>query len=145
MAKVLAVCISEKRGTKKSEVPFIDIKKDYGIIGDAHAGNWHRQISLLACESIDKMRNLGIELAYGDFAENIVTQGIVLNRLPVGTRLSVGDAVLEITQIGKTCHTDCEIKRRVGKCVMPSEGVFAKVIKEARIMPGDMIIVESDE
>lgn len=145
VAKVLAVCISEKRGTKKTEVPFIDVKIDYGILGDAHAGNWHRQISLLAYESIEKMNKFGLDLSHGDFAENIVTQGIVLKELTVGTRLSIGEVILEITQIGKTCHTDCEIKRLVGKCVMPTEGVFAKVIKEGRIRPDDIILFESDK
>ena len=141
MASVLAVCISEKRGTKKKQVPFIDAKINHGIIGDAHAGNWHRQISLLAQESVDKMLNLGIELSAGDFAENIVTKGITLKTLPVGTKLLVGETILEVTQIGKECHNDCEIKRLVGKCVMPTEGIFAKVIKEGRIQNNDLIEV----
>lgn len=141
MASVLAVCISEKRGTKKKQVPFIDVKINHGIIGDAHAGNWHRQISLLAQESVDKMTNLGIELSAGDFAENIVTKGITLKTLPVGTKLLVGETILEVTQIGKECHNDCEIKRLVGKCVMPTEGIFAKVIKEGRIQNNDLIEV----
>lgn len=141
MASVLAVCISEKRGTKKKQVPFIDVKINHGIIGDAHAGNWHRQISLLAQESVDKMLNLGIELSAGVFAENIVTKGIILKTLPVGTKLLVGETILEVTQIGKECHNDCEIKRLVGKCVMPTEGIFAKVIKEGRIRKGDLIEV----
>lgn len=141
MASVLAVCISEKRGTKKKQVPFIDVKINHGIIGDAHAGNWHRQISLLAQESVDKMLNLGIELSAGDFAENIVTKGITLKTLPVGTKLLVGETILEVTQIGKECHNDCEIKRVVGKCVMPTEGIFAKVIKEGRIQNNNLIEV----
>ena len=141
MASVLAVCISEKKGTKKKQVPFIDVKINHGIIGDAHAGNWHRQISLLAQESVDKMLNLGIELSAGDFAENIVTKGITLKTLPVGTKLLVGETILEVTQIGKECHNDCEIKRLVGKCVMPTEGIFAKVIKEGRIQNNDLIEV----
>lgn len=139
MASVVAVCISEIRGTKKKQMPFIDLKINHGIIGDAHAGNWHRQISLLAQESVDKLLALGIELSAGDFAENIVTKGITLNILPVGTRLLVGETILEVTQIGKECHNDCEIKRLVGKCVMPTEGIFAKVIKEGRIQKGDLI------
>lgn len=141
MASVLAVCISEKRGTKKKQVPFIEVKINHGIIGDAHAGDWHRQISLLAQESVDKMLNLGIELSAGDFAENIVTKGITLKTLPVGTKLLVGETILEVTQIGKECHNDCEIKRLVGKCVMPTEGIFAKVIKEGRIQNNDLIEV----
>lgn len=139
MAKVKAVCISEKKGTRKTEVNSIKVLVNHGIVGDAHAGNWHRQISLLAEESIDKMRESGINLSPGIFAENIVTQGIELICLPVGTRIKVGNAVLEITQIGKECHNDCEIKRAVGKCVMPTEGVFAIVIKEGEIFPEDTI------
>ena len=141
MGKVEAVCISKIRGVKKVEVPFIDVKINHGIIGDAHAGNWHRQISLLAQESVDKMLNLGLDLTAGDFAENIVTSGISLNTLPIGTKLSIGDTILEVTQIGKECHNDCEIKRLVGKCVMPTEGIFAIVIKEGRIQKGDIITI----
>ena len=141
MGKVEAVCISKIRGVKKVEVPFIDVKINHGIIGDAHAGNWHRQISLLAQESVEKMLSLGLDLSAGDFAENIVTSGIILNTLPIGTKLSIGDTILEITQIGKECHNDCEIKRLVGKCVMPTEGIFAIVIKEGRIQKDDIIII----
>lgn len=136
---VLAVCISEKRGTKKIQVPYIDIKINHGIIGDAHAGDWHRQISLLAQESVDKMLSLGLELKPGDFAENIVTKGIVLNTIPVGTKIKIGDTIVEVTQIGKKCHNDCEIKRLTGECVMPTEGIFAKVVLGGRISPGDYI------
>ena len=141
MGNVEAVCISKIRGVKKTEVPYIDVLINHGIIGDAHAGNWHRQISLLAQESIDKMLNSGLILIAGDFAENIVTSGIILNTLPIGTKLSVGDTILEVTQIGKECHNDCEIKRLVGQCVMPTEGIFAKVIKEGRIQKGDIITI----
>ena len=141
MGKVEAVCISKIRGVKKVEVPFIDVKINHGIIGDAHAGNWHRQISLLAQESVENMLNLGLDLSAGDFAENIVTSGIILNTLPIGTKLSIGETILEITQIGKECHNDCEIKRLVGKCVMPTEGIFAIVIKEGRIQKGDIITI----
>ncbi len=141
MAKVVAVCISEKRGTKKVKVPHIDIMRDYGIVGDAHAGNWHRQISLLATESVDKMRDLGVDLKAGDFAENILTEGIILKTLTIGTLLNIGNTQLEVTQIGKECHSDCEIKKVTGKCVMPTEGIFAKVITEGRILPGDTITI----
>lgn len=144
MASVLAVCISEKRGTKKTSVPYIDIVEDFGIIGDAHAGNWHRQISVLANESVDKMRDIGINLKPGDFAENILTEGVVLNTLPIGTILSIGSTKLEVTQIGKTCHNDCEIKKITGKCVMPTEGIFVKVLVGGRISPGDMILLCGD-
>lgn len=141
MAKVLSVCISEKRGTKKMEVPYIELRKNYGIIGDAHAGNWHRQVSLLSVESVDKMSDRGLLLHAGDFAENIVTQGIELNVLPVGTKLSIGSVTLEVTQIGKKCHNVCEIKKLVGMCVMPTDGIFAKVLEDGRITPGDSITI----
>ena len=139
MARVLAVCISERKGEKKHTVPEIRCKIDHGIAGDAHAGNWHRQISLLANESVDKMRERGLTLLPGDFAENILTEGVTLRTLPIGTRLRVGETLLEITQIGKECHNDCEIKKKVGVCVMPAEGVFAVVKQEGAIRPGDAI------
>lgn len=139
MAKVKAVCISEKKGTRKTEVSSIKVLINHGIVGDAHAGNWHRQISLLADESIEEHRKLGMELTPGAFAENIVTEGIELVSLPIGTRIKIGNAVLEVTQIGKECHNDCEIKRMSGKCVMPTEGIFAIVLKDGVISPGDDI------
>ncbi len=141
MGKVVAVCISEKKGTQKHEVPYVDVKVEHGIVGDAHAGNWHRQISLLAEESVDTMRVEGLDLFPGAFAENILTRGIGLKTLPIGTRLRIGSSVLEVTQIGKTCHNDCEIKKTAGKCVMPTDGIFAIVIEEGRIAPGDSIEV----
>lgn len=142
MATVTAVCISEKKGTRKHAVPSIEVKKDHGIVGDAHAGNWHRQISLLADESVDTMRGKGVELQPGDFAENILTRGIELKTLPVGTVLRVGETRLQVTQIGKECHNDCEIRRLVGTCVMPTQGIFAIVLTEGTIRPGDTISVE---
>ena len=142
MAEVIAVCISEKKGTVKHPVPHIDVRVHHGIVGDAHAGNWHRQISLLADESVDTMRALGLTLSPGAFAENILTRGIELKTLPIGTRLRVGEALLEVTQIGKECHNDCEIKKTTGKCVMPTEGIFAVVVEEGRIQSGDTITVE---
>lgn len=141
MAKVEAVCISEKKGVKKHPVPFIELQENYGILGDAHAGNWHRQISLLSQESVDQMRSILPDLQAGDFAENILTLGIPVKDLPIGTRLSVGEAVIEITQIGKECHKGCEIQKLTGKCVMPTEGVFAKVIKGGIIKNDDKIEV----
>lgn len=141
MGKVVAVCISEKKGTQKHVVPYVDVKVEHGIVGDAHAGNWHRQISLLAEESVDTMRVEGLDLFPGAFAENILTRGIGLKTLPIGTRLRIGSSVLEVTQIGKTCHNDCEIKKTAGKCVMPTDGIFAIVIEEGRIAPGDSIEV----
>ena len=144
MASVKAVCISEKKGTRKSEVPSIKVLVGHGIVGDAHAGNWHRQISLLAKESIDKIKKTGLELTHGAFAENIVTEGIELTKLPVGTKLKIGNTILEVTQIGKECHNDCEIKKISGECVMPREGIFAIVLLDGEIFPGDRIeIMES--
>lgn len=139
MAKVKAVCISEKRGTRKTEVPSITVAVNHGIVGDAHAGDWHRQISLLAEESIDTMRRQGLELTPGAFAENVVTEGIELKELALGTKLKISNTVLEVTQIGKECHNDCEIKRTAGKCVMPAEGIFAVVLTGGIIRPGDNI------
>ncbi len=142
MAVVTAVNISERKGVRKHPVPYIDLKLRHGIVGDAHAGDWHRQISLLADESVDTMRALcPVELDAGVFAENINTRGIELKTLPVGTRLRVGEAELEVTQIGKECHNDCEIRRTAGRCVMPTDGIFAVVIKEGRIQAGDEIEV----
>ena len=144
MAQVTAVNISEKKGVRKHEVPYIDVKCRYGIVGDAHAGDWHRQISLLADESVDTMRAIcPLELDAGIFAENINTRGIELKTLPVGTRLRVGETELEVTQIGKECHNDCEIRRMTGMCVMPTDGIFAVVLNEGVIRPGDQIEVES--
>ena len=142
MAQVTAVNISERKGVRKHEVPYIDLKLHHGIVGDAHAGDWHRQISLLAEESVDTMRAVcPIALDAGIFAENINTRGIELRTLPVGTHLRVGETELEVTQIGKQCHNDCEIKRATGKCVMPTEGIFAVVVKEGRVQAGDEIEV----
>ena len=141
MAKVLAVCISERRGTVKKEVPCVTVRIDHGIIGDAHAGNWHRQISLLGNESVDRMRVRFPDIPVGAFAENILTEGIELYRLPIGTRLKVGETELEVTQIGKECHAACAIRQQVGDCVMPCEGIFAKVIGEGTIQAGDEISV----
>jgi len=131
--KILSLNISEKKGEQKKPVPSMELKPDHGIVGDAHAGNWHRQISLLADEDVDTIRGKGIELNFGDFAENITTRGIDLGSLPVGTRLRMGEAELEVTQIGKECHHNCAVYQVVGDCVMPRRGVFAKVIKGGTI------------
>lgn len=140
-AYVYAVNISERKGTVKREVPSIKVRPEWGIEGDAHAGNWHRQISLLAEESIDEMRRqVRFRLINGVFAENINTVGIDLKALPVGTILKVADAVLRVTQIGKDCHNDgCAIKRATGSCVMPTEGIFAEVVEPGTIRAGDPI------
>ncbi len=147
MATVIAVCTSDKKGTRKTPVPEITIEENYGVAGDAHADStWHRQVSLLAEESIDKMRNKGMELACGDFAENITTKGIVLNTLPLGTRFNIGkEVVLELTQIGKECHAACEIRTLIGDCIMPREGVFTKVIHGGKVKAGDEIKVEKNK
>ncbi|MCI8970390.1 MAG: MOSC domain-containing protein [Oscillibacter sp.] len=139
MAEVVSVNISEQKGTVKREVPAIQLKLRHGIVGDAHAGDWHRQISLLAEESVDTMRPLLPGLRPGAFAENVNTRGIDLKSLPVGTRLRLGETVVEITQIGKECHNDCAIKKTTGKCVMPTEGVFAVVVQEGTVRKGDPI------
>ena len=137
MAHVVAVCVSEKKGERKTPVDSVELRENHGIIGDAHAGDWHRQVSLLATESIDKMRALGLDVTSGDFAENITTSGIELVSLPIGTRLQVGETLLEVTQIGKECHTRCAIFYQAGDCVMPKEGIFARVITGGMIRPGD--------
>ena len=143
MAVVISVNISEKRGTRKHEVPEIRLITGYGIDGDAHAGDWHRQVSLLADESIDLMRKDHVPgLLSGAFAENMITRGIDLKNLPLHTRLRIGPVLLEITQIGKECHNDCEIRRAAGRCVMPTDGIFAKVIEGGLIRPGDSIAIE---
>ena len=140
MAKVVSVNISERKGTLKKPVSQIELKLRHGIVGDAHAGDWHRQISLLAEESVDTMRALSpISLDAGVFAENINTVGIDLKHLPIGTHLRIGETEVEVTQIGKECHNDCAIKKAVGKCVMPTEGIFAVVVKEGTVRPGDEI------
>ena len=139
MATVKAVCISEKKGTVKIPVPEIVLRSSFGIEGDAHAGDWHRQVSLLGVESVDKLRSMLPDLEPGVFAENILTEGMTLYELPIGTRLRVGGALLEITQIGKECHAMCEIGKKTGDCVMPREGVFAIVLEEATVKAGDII------
>ena len=137
---IVAVCTSKKKGVRKRNVGEAELKVDWGIVGDAHAADWHRQVSLLAMESIEKMRALGLNVGPGSFAENITTQGIDLLSLPIGSQVRVGDeVVLEITQHGKICHDRCAIYYQVGDCVMPREGVFAKVIKGGQVKVGDTI------
>lgn len=143
MAKVIAVCSSEKKGMRKAAIAEGELSENFGMVGDAHADcATHRQVSLLATESIAKMRKLGLELGPGDFAENLTTEGIELVSLPVGTRVKVGkQAILEISQIGKECHTGCAIRQQVGKCIMPVEGVFGRVIRGGVVRAGDEIVV----
>ncbi len=141
MARIIAVCRSAQKGTKKEAIAEGFLQEDYGLVDDAHAEcATHRQVSLLAIESIDKMRRLGLELASGDFAENLTTKGLNLISLPPGAKISIGqDIILEITQIGKECHTGCAIRRQVGKCIMPEEGVFARVVRGGPVKAGDTI------
>lgn len=139
--KVIAVCISENKGTMKHPVDSITLQFEHGIVGDAHAGNWHRQVSLLADESVEKMRSKFPDIPIGAFAENILTQGIEVCKLPIGTKLQIGEVTLQVTQIGKECHADCAIRKQVGDCVMPREGIFAIVLNCGTIYPGDRIIV----
>lgn len=141
MSKVIAVCRSDEKGVTKEVVAEVTLKEDYGVENDAHADSTtHRQVSLLATESIGKMRDMGLDVGPGDFAENITTEGIELFSLKPGTRLSVGEEVtLEITQIGKECHTGCAILKLTGKCIMPKEGVFARVIRGGVVRAGDVI------
>lgn len=145
MAKVAAVCKSEEKGTTKRPIAEGILTKDFGLEGDAHADcGSHRQLSLLATESIDKMRGLGLELSPGDFAENITTEGLELASLPVGTRIAIGTGVrVEVTQIGKECHRGCAIYKQMGKCIMPKEGVFARVLRGGTVRVGDDIRVEN--
>lgn len=141
MAKVIAINISEKKGVPKVTIDEGEFIEDHGLKGDAHAGNWHRQVSFLGNESIEKVKALGVEgLCTGKFAENITTEGIELYLLPIGTRLVIGEAVFEVTQIGKECHQKCAIFNLVGDCVMPKEGIFARVIKGGIVRAGDGII-----
>jgi MOSC domain-containing protein YiiM len=147
MAEILAVCISEKKGEQKHPVEVAELRVDWGIVGDAHAGNWHRQVSLLGQESVDKLQEkISLTLKPGDFAENILVKGLCLYTLPVGTRLKIGpEAVGEVTQIGKTCHFDCAIRKAAGDCVMPREGIFVKIIAPGQVRPGDTLEVIEEE
>lgn len=140
IGKVLAINVSEKKGVVKHPVEEAYFKKDHGIVGDAHAGDWHRQISLLGIESFKRMEiQEGIKLPVGSFAENITTEGIELFTLPIGTKFRIGETLQELTQIGKKCHTGCAISQLVGKCVMPKEGIFTIVLEEGTVRPGDKI------
>ncbi len=145
MARIVSVNTSQKKGMRKKSVSAANIKKDFGIEEDAHAGKWHRQVSLLAVESIKKIQEKGMEVGPGDFAENLTTEGIELFKLPIGTKIIVGDRVeMEVTQIGKICHDRCAIYYQTGDCVMPKEGIFAKVLKGGKIQAGDKVGLISD-
>ena len=137
MGKVMAVCVSETRGTPKQNIGRARLRADWGVEGDAHAGNWHRQVSLLSYEAVQAFNARGANVADGAFGENLLVSGFDFKRLPVGTRLRCGDVRLEITQIGKECHSGCEIYQRVGDCIMPREGVFARVLAGGEVAVGD--------
>jgi len=141
--KIVAVNISEDKGTKKNNIQSCAVLKDHGLKGDAHAGPWHRQVSLLANESIRKMKDMGVNVGYGDFAENITTEGVDLVHLPVGTEIRIGNSVrLRVTQIGKVCHDRCAIYFQAGDCIMPREGIFGEVIHEGDVKVGDEITID---
>ncbi len=140
MGKVIAINISEKKGTIKTEIEEGKFLENHGLVGDAHAGQWHRQVSLLGIESVKKMEEKGVKgLTSGKFAENLTTEGICLYQLPIGTKLKIGETVQEVTQIGKECHKGCEIQQQVGECIMPREGIFTKVLESGVIKKGDII------
>ncbi len=142
MGKVVAVCISEKKGTQKRDVGMCKLIENFGLEGDAHAGKWHRQVSLLARESADIMRKNGVNIKDGDFGENIVTEGIELKSLPIGTILKIDkNIIMRVTQIGKVCHDRCAIYYKAGDCIMPREGVFAEILTGGTIKAGDEIMI----
>ena len=139
MGVIKGICISEKRGTAKHEIEEAILVKDWGIQGDAHAGHWHRQVSLLSYEKIEEFRKKGADIELGAFGENLLGSGYDFRNLAVGTRFQCGEAVLEMTQIGKECHSHCEIYKRMGECIMPREGVFAIVLHGGTIRKGDLL------
>ena len=145
MGTVIAVCTSPEKGTQKTDVKEAVFIEDFGIEGDAHAGKWHRQVSLLSYDKIRAFQERGARVGHGAFGENLVVEGIDFRTLPVGTRLDCGDVVLEITQIGKECHHGCRIFQEMGECIMPREGVFAKVVRGGVIRSGDVMRVENHE
>lgn len=138
--KIIAVCTSPQKQTRKINVEECVVKENHGLVGDAHSSsNTHRQVSLLALESIDKMRDMGLDVHPGDFAENITTTGIELVTIPIGTRIQVGDSIMEVTQIGKECHNRCAIYHQAGDCIMPREGIFARAITGGKVKTGDKV------
>ena len=139
--KIVAVCTSKNKGERKKNVGQANLLVGLGLEGDAHAGFQHRQVSLLALESIEKMRKMGLDVHPGDFAENLTTEGVTLPVLPIGTKLKIGEVLLEVSQIGKECHTRCNIYYQAGDCVMPKEGIFAIVVTGGEIAAGDIIEV----
>ncbi|MGM9534356.1 MAG: MOSC domain-containing protein [Intestinibacter sp.] len=145
MGKIIAVCTSEKKGVQKKAVDEITLVPDYGIEGDAHAGKWHRQVSLLSYERVQEFNALGAGVDHGAFGENLIVEGYDLKTIPVGTIFECNGVVLEITQIGKECHSHCEIHKKMGTCIMPTNGIFAKVIKGGTIKAGDEIVIKGEK
>lgn len=146
MGKIMAVCISEKRGTQKKNIEKVRLIENFGLEGDAHGGNWHRQVSLLSYEKVRAFEEKGISVEDGAFGENLLVEGFDFKTLPVGTRFRCGEVLLEMTQIGKECHSHCEIYQTVGDCIMPREGAFARVLHGGMIQIGDeMEIVPSSD
>ena len=143
-AKIEAICTSSEKGVVKTPVDQAELRVDHGIVGDAHAGDWHRQVSLLSTDSIAKIKAILPDLPDGAFAENVVTSGLELKTLPIGTKLHLGQTILEVTQIGKECHQGCAIREATGDCVMPREGIFCRVIQGGTIRPGDPVSAISD-
>lgn len=141
MAKIIAISISEKKGQKKHNIPEAELLTDFGMAGDAHAGKWHRQVSLLSFDKIEDFRARGAEVEDGAFGENLVVQGIDFATLPIGTKFQCNDVVLELTQIGKECHSGCAIFKKMGECIMPKQGVFTKVLHGGVIHPGDELVI----
>lgn len=137
MGKVIAVCVSEIKGVQKKNIHSAKFIENYGIENDAHAGNWHRQVSLLSYEKIEDFRKRGANVKDGDFGENLIVEGIDFRNCPIGTQFLCGDVVLELTQIGKECHNGCAIYKAMGDCIMPREGVFTKVLHGGTISEGD--------
>ena len=145
MGKVLAVCVSEQKGTQKKNVDTAHFIEDWGIEGDAHAGKWHRQVSLLSHDRVEEFRARGAVVDHGAFGENLVVEGFDFKSLPLGTKFRCGDVLLELTQVGKECHSHCEIFKVMGDCIMPREGVFTRVIRGGTISVGDELSIVSEE
>lgn len=141
MATIKAVCISEKKGTAKKNIGQAELIENFGLRDGAHAGDWHRQVSLLSYEKIEEFKALGVDVKDGDFGENLIVEGIDLAKLPIGTKITINQVLLEVTQIGKECHTGCAIAQAVGKCIMPTEGIFARVLKGGIVKSGDKVIL----
>lgn len=144
MGKVLATCISTEKGTQKKNVHKVNVIQDWGIEGDAHAGKWHRQVSLLSAEKIQEFKDRGAQVEQGAFGENLIVEGIDFKSLPIGTKFRCGDVLLELTQIGKQCHSGCEIYKVMGDCIMPREGVFARVLESGVIREGDLLEISEE-